>query len=282
MVASFLVSFSFSKGGSGLLQPKLLAVTSVRNARELGGYVGWQGRLLKPGRLVRSGKLNRLTAKDAAYLRSYGLTTVIDLRTSGEIKREPDLLWPGVATKSISISSQEVGHVSKDLAETKKRFASDQYAGFKHMCYLYREFITNEYSRHGLAQFLKAAAQNTEGTLLFHCSEGKDRTGICAVLLLWALGVDWDTIREDYLYSNFLLADYRKGVEHAGQAKGESVEMTASMRSLASVANEYLDTALLTIRREYGTMTAFFKKGLGLDQAFLDDLRTNYLGESND
>lgn len=265
-----------------MLKPRLLKITSVRNARELGGYVGWQGRPIKMGRLVRSGKLNRLSAKDAEYLRSYNLTTVIDLRTTGEIQREPDLLWPGVATQHISISSQEVGHVSKDLVETKKRFASDQYAGFKHMCYLYREFITNEHSRQGLAQFLQAAAQSQQGALLFHCSEGKDRTGICAVLLLWALGVDWDTIREDYLYSNFLLADYRKGVEHAGQAKGESVEMTASMRSLASVANEYLDTALLTIRREYGPMASFFKKGLGLDQKFLENLRANYLGDGND
>lgn len=265
-----------------MLKPRLLEVTSVRNARELSCYVGWQGRPIKKGRLVRSGKLNQLTDRDADYLRAYGLTTVVDLRTSGEIKREPDLLWPGVATQNISISSQEVGHVSKDLVETKKCFASDQYAGFKHMCYLYREFITNEYSRQGLTSFLKAAAQNKKGAFLFHCSEGKDRTGICAVLLLWALGVDWDTIREDYLYSNFLLADYRKGVEHAGQAKGESVEMTASMRSLASVANEYLDTALLTIRHEYGTMASFFEKGLGLDQKFLAALRANYLGDSND
>jgi protein-tyrosine phosphatase len=265
-----------------LIQPRLLEVTSVRNARDLGGYTGWQGRRIKTGRLVRSGKLNRLTDEDERYLRSYGVSEVIDLRTSAEIQREPDRLWDGVQAQSISISSQEVGHVSQELTETKKRLASDQYAGFQHMCYLYREFILNDYSRAQIASFLKACAENKAGALVFHCSEGKDRTGICAVLLLEALGVNPDVIREDYLYSNFTLADYRKEVEHAGQASGETVEMTASMRSMASVANEYLDTALLTIRSEYGTMAAFFEKGLGLGQDWLDALRANYLGDGND
>lgn len=44
----------------------------------------------------------------------------------------------------------------------------------------------------------------SKGAVLWHCSEGKDRCGMTAALVLEALGVDRDTIMEDYLKTNLV------------------------------------------------------------------------------
>ena len=91
--------------------------------------------------------------------------------------------------------------------------------------------------------------------LLFHCSAGKDRTGMAAALTLFALGVDEETIMNDYLSSNIYLGDkYR-----------EYIAKYPALRSLFEVKSEYIQAGIKWMKQEYGTVENYLKKVLNVD-----------------
>lgn len=120
----------------------------------------------------------------------------------------------------------------------------------------YRLMVTEEHAQAAFGQVLAYLAE-TEGGTIYHCSEGKDRTGLMTVFLLTVLGVDPETIRQDYLLSAPYLNDYRAKRDKEARENGESLVQRANLRSLGTVNNEYLDSALITIDQEYGGMEAF-------------------------
>ena len=70
---------------------------------------------------------------------------------------------------------------------------------YRAMCELYRGLVTREFSVDHYRQFFALLLAQTDGTLLYHCTAGKDRVGVGTMLLLTALGVDWPVIVENYL-----------------------------------------------------------------------------------
>ena len=145
------------------------------------------------------------------------------------------------------------------------------------MCHQYRKTVRSKHSQAAYHKFFEILANNEEGAVLFHCSEGKDRTGFGAYYLLHILGVDPYVIRNDYLYSNYGLNDYREKVDKLALADGANQYIRTNLRSLASVSHEYLDSALILINNEYGGIDNYIKEYLGVDQAMIDHLRELYL-----
>ncbi|NWM39887.1 tyrosine-protein phosphatase, partial [Escherichia coli] len=88
------------------------------------------------------------------------------------------------------------------------------------MCYQYRRSITEPFSQNAFKKILETLASQKDGATIFHCSEGKDRTGLTTVFILYLLGVNWETIRQDYLYSNFTLRDYQAAMDKKIIAEG--------------------------------------------------------------
>ena len=109
-----------------MIKPVVLPLEKVRNPRDLGGYIGYQGRKVKMHRLIRSGKISNITAKDEQFLLDYGLTKIIDLRSPHECRKMPDSTLPGVEYLDISIAKDDnTNGGKKDLAMVFE----DQYAG---------------------------------------------------------------------------------------------------------------------------------------------------------
>ncbi|MCI1466352.1 MAG: tyrosine-protein phosphatase [Lactobacillus sp.] len=261
-----------------MIHPNVLPLASVRNPRDLGGYLGQGDRMLLPHRLLRTGRINRLDEHDRAILQEMGLQTIIDLRTSKERAATPDPQLPGVEHYNVSISGREVGQVSPSIIKIHQQYQTDQYAGFKNMCLNYRDFIEQPHSWYAFQQFFEILTDRP-GAILYHCSEGKDRTGICTVFLLYLLGVEPAVIRADYLYSNVMLEDYRQHLDAKVKQKHGSLELLATTRSLASVANEYLDTALIAINKEYGNLDQFLQKRVGMTPAWKAKLQDQFLAK---
>ena len=116
-----------------------------------------------------------------------------------------------------------------------------------------------------------------EGAVLYHCSEGKDRTGIVTMIILYILGVDLETIRQDYLFSNGMLDDYRARRDKYFKENGENLKFRANMRILGSVQDAFLDTALITIEEEYGGLDNYIEKQLKISPEMQEALRELYL-----
>lgn len=260
------------------IKPLVLPLKTVRNPRDLGGYIGFEGRKIKSHRLLRTGTISHLSDHDRLFLKHYGLQQVIDLRSPLEIKLFPDADIPGVRHYDLALSDQDnTQGGAHDIAKMHALYAQDQYAALKKMAQRYHDHVATKKAQHTMHQILELLAATEEGATIFHCSEGKDRTGIVTLIILYVLGVDLETIRQDYLYSNYLLNDYRAKRDQKFKEAGKNLNFRANMRILGSVADSFLDTALITIANDYGGLAAYVRNQIGVTPALRDTLRSRYL-----
>jgi protein-tyrosine phosphatase len=190
------------------------------NFRDLGGYGGLDGRTVRWGRVFRSDALHALTERDLETIAGLGLRSVFDLRWSHERERQPTAIPTDGGMRSLHLMVGEDPDVTNQpevldqILDGSLPAADD---GF--MADMYAEML-----RDGAATFgrlLTHLAEDDWLPALFHCTAGKDRTGITAALLLSVLGVDDETILDDYelsteYRSNQRIEELRPMIEAAG------------------------------------------------------------------
>ncbi|WP_461219363.1 tyrosine-protein phosphatase [Lapidilactobacillus salsurivasis] len=257
----------------------VIQLEKADNIRDLGGYRTTAGRLVKSHKLLRAGSLAKLSPSDQETLRQYGLKTVVDLRSPQECQNAPDRLPQSIAYYNNSVFPVDETEVSKDIVELRTKYDSDPLSGFQNMINTYRDMVVKPTAQQAYRQFftLLAANQTPGESVLYHCSAGKDRTGMATVYLLTVLGVGAETIRQDYLYSNQLLQDSLAQRERETRLNGGNRVLQATVRSLGLVANEYLDAALLLIDEQYGGLAKYLQDQLDVSAALQTRLREIYL-----
>ena len=122
-------------------------------------------------------------------------------------------------------------------------------------------------------------AQDADTTVLYHCSGGKDRTGVTTVLLLNALGISRDQIESDFLFSNIgndADANSVRIAQKVNAAMGTSMTAGAVWPSLG-VRPEYLKHFYNTVDSKYGSVDRYLEEALGLSKSDIETLRTRYL-----
>jgi len=173
---------------------KRIRLEHAYNIRDLGGYCTEDGRIVRWNTLFRGDGLTKLTAGEWAILYEKGIRTVVDLRSSAESRRQPDRCPEGIRLLLRPVqteSKQQSEKISPDVRRDDLRaFARSVEEG-------YREIIRDDIkpTAEALAAVIRALE---DGAVLFHCTAGKDRTGIIAALLLLFLGVDDEDIIADY------------------------------------------------------------------------------------
>ena len=231
---------------------RLLPMGGAYNMRDLGGYRNVYGKHVKWKMLLRSDDLGKMTSEDLNYLGLLPLRTVIDFRDEAEKKTAPDHL-PQSVSRYIQLPI-----AAGDTKNIEGLNLSDFSLAMREV---YAYIIRN--AQEAYKEFFRIVSENENAPLLFHCSAGKDRTGIAAVLLLSALGVEREIIVEDYLLS----AEYaRKKYEFILKDHPEFEPLTIVKRS-------YLDTALQVIDEDYGGMEKYLTENLEAD---LEKLRKLY------
>jgi protein-tyrosine phosphatase len=174
-----------------------IELRSVGNIRDLGGTRMKDGSVIRCGCLIRSAHLGYAVQADVQQLRNeYRLSKIIDLRTGGERSELPDHSF-GVENLRLPIFPEFKAGISHEAQEEKK-------SDLPRMEDLYRFIMTDTACVTGFRNILKAIFTHDyrKGSVLWHCSEGKDRCGMTAALVLTALGADRETILEDYLETN--------------------------------------------------------------------------------
>ncbi|MDR3335109.1 MAG: tyrosine-protein phosphatase [Treponema sp.] len=232
----------------------LIPLEGLYNVRDLGGYPAAGGRQVKEGVLYRAGDLHTPTPGDLAVLEGLRLNTIVDFRGTDEKKQEPDVRIQGVV--HIHEVPIETGNIVDLLLADRSISGEAQMEG------MYRR-LAHE-ARPQYREFFKILANPTGTPLLFHCSAGKDRTGLGAALILSALGVDRDLVYADYLLSRVYLQDKY----NSWLAKAPYLE------PLMSVRQEYLEVAFTVIDQEYGGVDQYLRQDLGADPALLRELYT--------
>lgn len=231
------------------------------NFRDLGGYAGAGGRPLQWRRLFRSDHLASLTDADRARLAALGPTTAFDFRGDAERAATPYDL-PGVTQRSLAIEPSVVQRM-QDLVAAGHSLTAPLVSNL--MADLYRSLIRDQ--SHHFAALFEHLLQ-TDAPVVFHCTAGKDRTGVAAALILLALGVPRDQVLQDYLLTNVLY-------QHTPLPHSETPADVLAV--LWRVQAGFLDAALQTVDDEQGGIDRYLQARLGLGQAEREALARRYL-----
>lgn len=259
-----------------------LALVGAPNARDLGGLVGAGGRRVRPGSLLRTPALGRLTDEDLPVLAKLAPACVVDLRDTAEQAVAPPDRLPG-EPQVVHLPVHDAAHpvftyvsavlLGHDLGAYEELAEEGTPAAMKS---IYRWFVTGESARAGFGAAVRLAVEAANLPLLYHCSAGKDRTGWLTAVLLHALGVDKATIRADYLANNALTESLREVLLSAMQRRSPELDV-ASVRPVLEVRDEYLDAGYGEARRVYGSFGSYLRDGLGVDDELVATLRARLL-----
>jgi protein-tyrosine phosphatase len=260
---------------------RLVPLEGALNFRDLGGYVGDGGRTVRWGRVFRSDSLHQLTEADLGVLRTLGLRAVFDLRQSIERTRQPTVIPASHGHRAVHlvVGQDAVAEAGTPLAEedpeTDRWLLDAILAGSLpepddgYLVGLYDQFVVAGAPAYGA--LLTYLAQDDALPALFHCAAGKDRTGIAAALLLSVLGVDDETILDDYELSNLYRLDRRLDMLRPTiEAAGADVE---DVRPFLSARRPVLETTLDRLRAD-GGVEAYLLGPAAMQAATLDRLRT--------
>ena len=253
-------------------------IGGVRNCRDLGGLVTADGRTVRPDCLLRSACLSGVPQEDIAALASrHRLSLVIDLRTDDESEQKPETMPEGVAYRHMPIFDAAKIGITHEKGE--KWDPERPSAAKADMPALYRLMVETGDCQRALSRVLSVimAYDFSAGSVLWHCSEGKDRCGLVAALLLGALGVPRETIMEDYLLTNEVSAARAEGIYQKLIASGKSEEEARMVRELFLAKRVYMEAALEAIDR-LGSMETYLKDKLNLPGDLLASFRRRIAG----
>ena len=285
---AFAISTADAKAQVRAYHRHSLGLTSVKNARDLGGYKTKDGRTVKFGKLLRTGELVNVSSADKKKLvNKYRVKKDIDLRSADDIERNgADVKLPGATYYHFPYSF--------DLLDSYLRSP----AGLELTVYQIMDLVRLDFKGDAISNYFEAGYMSmyvTEkglslfrnffdqllaangDTVLFHCVSGKDRTGNAAMLLLSALGVDKETIVEDFMLSNYYFTEDRAALYDRVYSTIPSEQFAKDISSFAGVTRNWIRRSYDIIETHYGSVDGFLKKGLGLTNKDLKKLQKAYL-----
>ena len=264
-----------------------LNLSTISNARELGGYQTRDGKNVRKGVLLRTAALTDASQEELdSLINNYKLAAIIDMRASYELADDPEPVLEGVTQYNFKIMDEQmmaqraaavqdiltdpnVNPVKRMTAILEAGVISDQ---------MYVEFLQGDIGKAGFREFFRVLLETPEGNaVLWHCTNGKDRTGVAAMLLLGVLNVDEETIMEDFLLTNVFfeteISAMRKQLEPYIQDEAMLEEFMVAGKGVYA---PYMQNAINYIKDNYGDIPGYAKAELGLTDADIVKLKKLY------
>lgn len=254
---------------------EIIRLKNVKNYRDLGGIKTTDNREIKPHMLIRGTALFAPGPLAVSLLKEkYNLKTIIDLRTKKEVLEKPDVSIEGVEIFHMPIIDEAVAGISHE----KKVRSMKSLLMMPPMNELYVNMVT-EQSLDNLVKVLKfiLTLPMQKYAVAFHCTAGKDRTGVVAALLLAFLGVDRATIIHDYLLTNH-------GVQFKATMAYIGLLLTKGNHRLAHKIKHYfmaepdfIKASLNRLEKDFGSLEEFFRQKLGFSREEEDSIKNKFL-----
>jgi protein-tyrosine phosphatase len=230
---------------------RLVALDGAMNCRDLGGYATDDGRVTRWGCVYRSDGLDQLSVADLDVLTEIGIRLVFDFRMDSEVDAAPSRLpdHPELTRQRLPIGDAGPGQSMLELVQRGEitEFTVEDVAA------TYEEILDEAAQQFGTV--FTAAADSAKHPLLFHCTAGKDRTGLMAMLLLGALGVPDDVIVDDYELTTFYRSARRVEILRP-QLEAAGVSVDAVLPFLTAQA-PVMAATIAALRREHGSFERY-------------------------
>ncbi|MBW4438637.1 MAG: tyrosine-protein phosphatase [Pleurocapsa minor GSE-CHR-MK-17-07R] len=236
-----------------------VTLSGATNVRDLGGYQADTG-ITRWGTLFRADGMHRLNEDDQRALINRGVRTMIDLRHASEIAAQPNVFARSSDVRYLNIPILRAVHATPDASQIPD------------MATIYRYFIDE--CQAGLSETLSAIADADQGAVVFHCTAGKDRTGVVAALLLGLAGVGHDDIADDYALTAEAMQHLLPQMMEQAKQNGSTEVLK---RLLSSNREDMLDLLAYTEQR-YESIPAYIRQ-LGLSDAQRARLRGRLLDQ---
>ena len=256
------------------MNTKIIDFKDIVNFRELGGYIAKDGRQVKEGQFYRSARLTGLCEEEREKFLSLGIKVILDFRSKGEINQYKDPEFSGIENKAISAILEMDGnekdfdpeHLFKQTPEEMKQDELDFMEIYKAMPFGNKAYV-----------YMFECMLTEKMPILFHCTAGKDRTGIAAALIFMALGVERKVIEEDYMVTNICCADNIEKIVTKHYKDGDPEYVKHYLSGIGGVCLHNLTAAIDEIEKRYATYEDFLLNEYNLDTAKLDKLKSMYL-----
>lgn len=257
----------------------------IANFRDLGGYTGQDGLTVRKNLIYRSGNLDFSTKFLQNTLDPLGISIVFDLRSSDELEEKPYTLPDHIQYRHrpVLVSlEEELAELDLEFPGYKNLLSSaDGQELSPEIFQFLAGFMERVYTDMGenplvFGKIIKEMIENGGKAVLFHCSAGKDRTGILASMILLSLGVSIDDVKKDYLLSNECRREAIKQDLKEITAVISNPRIASILEGMLLVKEEYIDSTLAAVN-SYPSFEDYAQEMLKLDAADLAALRTIYL-----
>lgn len=233
------------------------------NFRDLGGYKTKFQTRVKKGFFFRSKKLNDFTQEELNGLQANNVKKVFDFRSLHEVERDPDpmlfgvdyvhypsIVYPDGSQIDFSPKGLEEHHAFYDKAHN--RTFTEKVYGNLPFSPAYKEMID--------------CIQMGQTPILFHCTAGKDRTGIAAMIILMILGVDIETIVDDYMLSNTFLQEEIQSFMQRRLPQEYDEELYQMLLAYPGVSEANIRYSISKIMEKYASVEAYIEDVFGIDE----------------
>ena len=246
---------------------RILNLEGAINLRELGGYPTKDGTTIKYNKLLRSGDISNLTGKSLSYLKNYGLRYVVDFRSNSEQRT-----WSDTTSDFYKIYSDPVYPLK---GNGDKLAGAINQGDYSYLGLIYQSVVLDAHGQQAYKFLFNLLLQNDQKdqSLLFHCAAGKDRTGIAALLVLKALGVDDETITKDYLLTNLM---YENADTISATLDNENGDQDINKMNMTKGDLESITSVFKAIDHYYKSFDNYLNVALGINKADLARLKAIY------
>jgi protein-tyrosine phosphatase len=238
---------------------RTLPLTTTFNFRDVGGYVGHDGRTVRWRRLFRSDSLHRLDRGDTEAFAALGVRTVIDLRRPHEITRDGRVpAYDGLGYRHIHPEHQDWDEIPYEERIGVARYLANRYHDLA------------EQGSAGISTAVSVIADERAAPVVVHCVAGKDRTGVVCALTLSVLGVSDEDIATDYALSTEASARFTEFL------RTRKVRVQQIPQPYFSSPAEAMLLFLKELRERHGSAEGYLLAA-GIKPEQLESLRTHLL-----
>lgn len=284
LFASIMILFSScgSEKNSVTLdyQNQQLGLTSIHNARQLGGYV-IGNKQIKQNLLLRTASLATLSGEDSVVLdEKYNVQRIYDFRGQKEAMNDPDVIPGNSSHLALSIAFAGTENASSNKSEGKDMLMmmveNAENPAIQDLCNnLYEKIFfdqaSNEAYRKLFADLVTLDPEN--GAVIWHCTQGKDRAGSASAMILAALGADRDLIMEDFKLSKVYFDPFIENIPVQNETQRNVLS------TLISANPVLFEKTLDKVDSIYGSLRNYLTECLGVTPEMMEILRAKYLEE---